>query len=124
MAKKKILIADDEEHIRQLVSRMLESDFTVVVAVNGKEAVEIARQQQPDLILMDIMMPNVDGFSACYTIKRDKATSAIPVVMLTGVGFELNKKLSREIGAEGYITKPFNPDDLRAVIDRLLKESL
>lgn len=124
MAKKKILIADDEEHIRQLVSRMLESDFTVVVAENGKEAVEIARQQQPDLILMDIMMPNVDGFSACYTIKRDKATSAIPVVMLTGVGFELNKKLSREIGAEGYITKPFNPDDLRAVIDRLLKESL
>ena len=121
MAKKKILIADDEEHIRQLVFRMLGSDFTVVTAKNGKEAVEIARQQQPDLILMDIMMPNVDGFSACYTIKKDKATSAIPVVMLTGVGYELNKKLSQELGAEGYITKPFNPDYLRTIIDRLLK---
>ncbi len=123
MAKKKVLIVDDEEPIRQLVSNILAKDYTVLVAIDGEEAINMARRQKPDLILMDILMPKVDGFTACYTINQDPATKGIPVVMLTGIDYELNKKLSREIGAQGYITKPFSPEDLRATVGRFLKGS-
>jgi len=123
MAKKKVLIVDDEEPIRQLVSNILAKDYTVLVAIDGEEAINMARRQKPDLILMDILMPKVDGFTACSTINQDPATRDIPVVMLTGIDYELNKKLSREIGAQGYITKPFSPEDLRATVGRFLKGS-
>jgi CheY-like chemotaxis protein len=95
ISKRKILIADDEPNVRQLVSRLLAEDYIVIGASDGKEAVDAALKQQPDIILMDIMMPHVDGYTACYTIKSNPATRAIPVVMLTGVGHELNKKLSQ-----------------------------
>ena len=110
--KRKILVADDELYIRLLVKDILEPDYIVLEASNGEEAVRITHTQQPDLILMDILMPKLDGYTACYTIKTNELTKDIPVVMLTGVGHELNKQLSQEMGAEGYITKPFNPEDL------------
>lgn len=112
MDKKKILVADDEVNIRSLVSKLLNKDYIVIEATNGKEAVDIAKEQKPDLILMDLMMPEIDGYTACSIIKADQATQSIPVVMLTGVGHELNKKLAQEIGASGYITKPFHLQDL------------
>lgn len=121
MDRKKILITDDEENIRLLVSSMLGGDYIVLGASDGKEAVDMARSQKPDLILMDIMMPKMDGYTACHTIKKDPVTNAIPVVMLTAIGHELNVKLSQEIGASGYITKPFSPRDLLDTIDRFLK---
>ena len=110
--KRKILVADDELYIRLLVKDILEPDYIVLEASNGEEAVSITRIQQPDLVLMDILMPKLDGYTACYAIKNDELTKAIPVVMLTGIGHELNKQLSQEMGAAGYITKPFNPEDL------------
>jgi two-component system alkaline phosphatase synthesis response regulator PhoP len=110
--KRKIVVADDELYIRLLVKDILEADYDVLEASNGEEAVIITRTQQPDLVLMDILMPKLDGYTACYAIKNNELTTEIPVVMLTGVGHELNKKLSQEMGAEGYITKPFNPEDL------------
>ena len=118
MDKKKILIADDEPNIRILVSSMLGKDYTVIGASDGEEAINIARDSKPDLILMDILMPKVDGYIACHAIKTDPATKAIPVVMLTAVGYELNKRLAEEVGADGYITKPFSPQDLLDTIDR------
>ena len=123
MGKKKILIADDEPHIRLLVSSMLGKDYTVLKASDGQEAIDIACKQKPDLILMDILMPREDGFTACHAIKTDEATKAIPVVMLTGIGYKLNKKLSRQIGADGYITKPFSLQDLLDIISPLLPAS-
>jgi len=120
MDKKKILIADDEPNIRILVSSMLGKDYTVIEASDGEEAIDIARGQKPDFILMDILMPKVDGYIACHAIKTDPATKAIPVVMLTAVGYELNIKLSQEMGADGYITKPFSPQDLLDTINRCL----
>ncbi len=117
---KKILIVDDEPNIRLLVSNMLGKDYTVLKASNGAEAVEIARAQKPDLILMDVMMPRVDGYTACSTLKTDQATKDIPVVMLTGLGFELNKALAKEIGADAYITKPFSHQDLLKAIGQFL----
>jgi two-component system alkaline phosphatase synthesis response regulator PhoP len=110
--KKKVVIADDELYIRLLVKDILEADYDVLEASNGEEAVIISRTQQPDLVLMDILMPKLDGYTACYAIKNNELTKDIPVVMLTGVGHELNRQLSQEMGAAGYMTKPFNPEDL------------
>ena len=120
MDRKKILIVDDEPNIRLLVSSILSKDYIVLVAKDGEEAINIARSQKPDLILMDILMPRTDGYTACAEIKKDPATGAIPVVMLTAVGYELNKTLAKQVGADGYITKPFSPQDLLNTIDRWL----
>lgn len=120
MDKKKVLIVDDEEHIRLLVCSILGKKYIVTEVSNGEEAINIARRQKPDLILTDILMPKVDGYTACSAIKKDKETKAISVVMLTGIGYELNKKFSQEIGADGYITKPFSPQDLLHTVSQLL----
>jgi len=124
MDKKKILIADDETGIRLTVGRILDKDYIVLEAANGEEAVEIAKGQKPDLILMDLIMPKMDGYAACSQIKADEATKGIPVVILTAVGHEFNKKFATEMGAEGYITKPFNIQDLLDVITPLLAKAL
>lgn len=121
MSKKKILIADDESTIRLLVKKALGKEYTVLEAKDGREAIDIASDKEPDLILMDIMMPKVDGLSACHTIKRNPETENIPVVMLTGVGYDLNRKLSMEImGADDYVTKPFDPKDLLEIVRKYI----
>lgn len=120
MGNRKILIVDDEVLIRLLVKRLLSKYYVVLEAREGEEAIHIARAQKPDLILMDILMPNVDGYSACHAIKTDKATKAIPVVMLTALGYRLNKELANQMAADAYITKPFNPADLLDTIGKLL----
>jgi len=124
MDKKKILIADDETSIRLTVGRLLENDYVVLEATNGEEAVEIAKGQKPDLILMDLIMPKMDGYAACSQIKADEETKGIPVVILTAVGHELNKKFATEMGADGYITKPFSIQGLIEVITPLLAKAL
>ena len=120
---KKILIADDESNIRLLVSSMLGKDYTVIEARDGEEAINIARSQKPDIILMDIMMPKMDGYSAVSMLKTDETTKHIPVIMLTAVGQELNKKLAQTMGAAGYVTKPFTQQDLLHTIGRLVKST-
>ena len=114
--KKKILIVDDEPNVRRLVRTILSKDFIVLEAEDGKQAIDITCTQKPDLILMDIMMPRVDGYTACSAIKNDPTTKSIPVLMLTAVGFELNVKLSQQMGADAYITKPFNS---QALLDKI-----
>jgi CheY-like chemotaxis protein len=114
-AEKRVLIADDEDSIRRLVSSILGKDYLILKAEDGQEALDIARLQQPDLILMDIMMPRMDGYSACAALKKDPQTAHIPVVMLTGVGHQLNKVLAEQMGADDYVTKPFGLAELRAL---------
>jgi CheY-like chemotaxis protein len=114
--KKQVLIVDDEQSVRLLVKKFLSDHFTVLEASDGEKAVDIARSQKPALILMDIMMPKMDGITACHEIKTDQATKAIPVVILTGVDYELNKRLCLELGASAYITKPFSLDDLLKIV--------
>jgi two-component system alkaline phosphatase synthesis response regulator PhoP len=119
--KKKVLIVDDEPGVRQLVQRILSKSYAVLEAQDGAEAVDVTRNQKPDIILMDMMMPKVDGLTACYVIKKDEATKEIPVVMITAVGYDLNKRLSQDVmGADGYITKPFTPQDLQSAVDQFL----
>lgn len=121
MCKKTILVADDEENVRQLVISILGNEYVVLEAMDGDIAVDIAKRQKPDLILMDLMMPKMDGYTACYSFKADEVTKAIPVVILTAVGHELNKKLAQQVGASGYITKPFTPQELMDTVGKFLK---
>ena len=121
MEKIRILVTDDEQTVRSLVRRFLSDKFSVLEASDGNEAVDMARKHKPGLILMDIMMPNMDGYTACSTIKTDQSTRRIPVVMLTGLGFELNKKLAEEVGANGYVTKPFTSEELLDAVGKFLE---
>lgn len=119
--KKAVLIVDDEPAVRKLVQKILSKNYIVIEAQDGAEAVNIACSYRPDIILMDMMMPKMDGLSACYAINTNQATREIPVVMLTAIGYELNKKLSEDVmGAKGYITKPFSARVLLETIRRLL----
>jgi CheY-like chemotaxis protein len=116
MGDTKILIVDDEAGIRLMVARMLGADYTVLEAADGEEGVELTRLHKPSLVLMDIMMPGKDGYSACHEIKTDPQTQSIPVVMVSAIGHKLNEKLSAEVGADGYITKPFSVEGLLEAI--------
>ncbi len=120
---RKVLIADDEDNIRRLVASILGKDYIVLKATDGQEALDTALLHKPDLILMDIMMPRMDGYSACAALKKDPQTAHIPVVMLTGVGHELNKVLAMQMGADDYITKPFGPAELRAITAKFFPTS-
>jgi len=118
--KKKILVVDDEESIRVLVRSILSNDYEVIEATDGQEAVQVARDQRPDLILMDILMPRLDGYTSCHMIKTDPTTCQIPVIMLTGVSHKLNVEISKEFGADEYMTKPFSPQSLLETVNRFL----
>ena len=119
-AKKKVLIVDDEPSVRRLSRKILSNTFNVVEAEDGRQAIEIANTQKPDVILMDMMMPMMDGLTACHAIKKDPTTKSIPVIMVTAIGFELNIKLSQQMGATGYVTKPFSSQDLLDKIGEVL----
>jgi CheY-like chemotaxis protein len=112
ITKKKVLIVDDEPNVRRLSRTILSKNFDIVEAEDGKQAVELANIQNPDVILMDMMMPRMDGLTACHLIKNDPATKSIPVIMVTAICFELNIKLSQQMGAIGYVIKPFSPKEL------------
>ncbi len=121
---KLILVVDDEPKSLKLIRDLLQaSGYKTIEAADGEQGVELAKARKPDLILMDIMMPKMDGYTACDAIKKDEATKAIPVIMLTSLDYELNKKLGRDMGAAGYITKPFDHQELLGVISRFLPTS-
>jgi two-component system alkaline phosphatase synthesis response regulator PhoP len=124
MNRKKVLIVDDEPGVRQLVTKILSRDYTVIEARDGEEAINAVHNQKPGIVIMDMMMPKMDGLTACYAIKKDPATKGIPVVMLTAIDQELNKKLSTTVmGANKYMTKPFNAQELLETIKQLLNDS-
>jgi CheY-like chemotaxis protein len=122
--RKTILIVEDEPKNLKLTRDLLKiSGYETIEAVDGKQGVEKAKSAKPNLILMDIMMPKMDGYSACREIKADQSTKNIPVVMLTAVGYDLNKKLAKQMGADGYVTKPFSRQQLIDAISPLLATS-
>jgi len=124
MASKKILLVDDSCTAR-LVNRMIfsqKSNYELISAVDGKEAVERARQDKPDLILMDIMMPRMTGLEACRIIKQDKATSSIPVILLTTRGEESYVQEGYASGCSDYLTKPVNDAELLDLLKAYLGE--
>jgi DNA-binding response OmpR family regulator len=109
----KILIADDEQDIRDLLTWTLKfAGHEVVVASDGEEAFRLARQEQPELALLDVRMPKMNGYEACRQIKADPALKHMPVVFVSAWGQESEVKLGMEAGAAGYVIKPFEPNML------------
>ncbi len=121
MDKRKVLIADDELYVRQLMASALGRDYSILEATDGEEAVDIARSRKPDLILMDIMMPKLDGIGACYLLKSDIDTKAIPVIMVSVRTDKLDQDYSKEMGADDYLTKPFS---VQALLDKVKQYEL
>ena len=123
MSKKgNILVVDDDERTRRMMEAMLKPQgYAVMLAKNGKEGVQVARKYKPDFILMDMMMPEMDGFTACYEIKQNPDIREIPVFILTAMGADGNKAIAREVyGADGYLTKPVDLQNLLDTIGRYL----
>ena len=121
MSKAKILVVDDDASSLELIEAMLvPNGYEIITANDGSKAVAIIIEKKPDLILLDIMMPGLDGYSTLAKIKENKTISKIPVVMLTAMGFQLNKELALRFGAAGYITKPVDLAELLKTISRLL----
>ena len=121
MDKKKILVVDDELFIRLLAKGALEKDYAILEANDGEEAIAIARHQKPALILMDIMMPKLDGIGACYILKSDIDTREIPVIMVSVRTDKLDQDYSRGMGADDYLTKPFS---IEALLDKVKQYEL
>ncbi len=121
MAKGKILVVDDEVNITQILEFSIGAEgYEVITAANGEEAIDKARREQPDLIILDIMMPKIDGYEACRILKANPLTKGIPVVLLTAKGRDIDKRLGYEGGATDYIIKPFSPNKLVDRIHQLL----
>lgn len=118
---KKILIADDEPHMLRVTELSLKKGgYELVMARNGREAIEIARRDLPNLIVMDVLMPEVDGLTALKVLKEDPLTSGIPVIMFSARGQLVTRKDGQASGAALFITKPFSPTQLLNEARRLL----
>jgi DNA-binding response OmpR family regulator len=123
MARKKILVVDDSSTARMIEQMALgRSAYDVVQAKDGAEAVRVAKQELPDLILMDVMMPQMDGFEACRNIRAQAETKAIPVIMVTTRGEPLNVETGYRSGCNDYVTKPVNTLELLAKVRSLIGE--
>ncbi len=120
--KKKILIVEDNRRLLNLYQLALKKSFDIILAYNGKEAVEMALSQHPDLILMDVMMPEMDGLEAVSRLKEDPATASIPVILLTAKSQRIDIFEGYVSGADDYISKPFTGAQLLNGINQYLGE--
>ncbi|MFX0549151.1 response regulator [Hathewaya histolytica] len=125
MKDSKILIVDDEEHIQELIKFNLEKNgYKAFCASNGMEAIEIAKEELPDLILLDLMLPGMDGYDVCKAIRRENTLSTVPIIMITAKSEEFDKILGLELGADDYITKPFSIRELLARVKAILRRTV
>lgn len=112
----KILIVDDEAHIRMLLEQTLEeledSGVELITAKNGEEALELIKSEQPQLVFLDVMMPKMSGYEVCNAVKKELSENNIYIVLLTAKGQEIDRQKGEEVGADCYITKPFDPDEI------------
>jgi len=123
MNLKRILIVDDEEGIVKVVKMYLEHhDYEVITASDGQEGLERAKTEKPDLIVLDLMLPKMDGYKVCGLLKRDTRYAKTPVILFTAKTQEKDVKLGEEVGADAYITKPFEPEVLLSKIEELIGE--
>ena len=123
MSQKKVLVVDDEEFVRQLIQIKLKfCGIETIEAGNGIDAVEKAISEKPDLILLDVMMPRMNGFEACQRLKASPETAHIPIVMLTARGDPSAKERGENAGALEYLTKPFSPQKLAERVIEILNQ--
>lgn len=123
---KKILIVDDEVHIKMLLEQTLEEledeyDVELFTASDGEEGLEFIRNERPDLVFLDIMMPKMNGYEVCRVVMNDPEFNEIKIILLTAKGQEVDRKQGLELGAKMYMTKPFDPDEILKVSKELLE---
>ncbi|HSU29361.1 MAG TPA: response regulator [Chitinophagaceae bacterium] len=114
--EKKLLIVDDESHIRMLIGQTLEEleddDVIFLTAENGEQALEIIQQENPQLVFLDVMMPKMNGMEVCRRVKKELQLDDVFIILLTAKGQELDRQKGQEVGANLYMTKPFDPEVL------------
>ena len=120
--RSKILVVDDEPEAVELVEfNLKQAGFTVVTAADGADALNKARATSPNLVVLDLMLPEINGLEVCKMLRRDAATAGVPIIMLTAKAAEIDRVLGLELGADDYITKPFSPRELILRIQKLLQ---
>jgi len=125
MSKGRVLVVDDEIYIVHILDFSLGMEgYEVVTALDGEAALEKIRTEKPDLIVLDIMMPKLDGYEVCKSIKSNAATQHIPVILLSAKGRNVDQKMGFDVGADDYITKPFSPRKLVERINQLLGQTV
>ena len=125
MSKGKILVVDDEIYIVHILDFSLGMEgYEVVTALDGEQALERLKVEKPDLIVLDIMMPKLDGYEVCKAIKSEPETRHIPVILLSAKGRNVDQKMGFDVGADDYITKPFSPRKLVERINQLLGQAV
>jgi DNA-binding response OmpR family regulator len=122
--RKKILVVDDDAELVELISfNLKQAGYTVATASDGVDAIKKARSLEPALIVLDVMMPELDGFAVCEILRRDATTTSIPIMMLTAISSELGRMAALGSGATDFVTKPFSPRLLVSRIEDLLKKA-
>jgi len=121
---RKILVVDDEPDIVELLKYHLEREgFRVLAAFDGREALELTVKEHPDLLILDLMLPGLEGLEVCRRLRRDPTTVSLPILMLTAKGEEVDKIVGLELGADDYVTKPFSPREVVARVKALLRRT-
>ena len=119
---KKILVTDDSPTIVAMIKELLDSaGYSVVTAADGQEALSKAKKEKPDLIVLDLMLPKIDGYKVCAMLKFNTDYQNIPIIIFTARAGEADKKMGGDVKADAYITKPFEPEALLSKIEELLK---
>jgi DNA-binding response OmpR family regulator len=121
---KKVLIVDDEPHIRMLIEQTLEDledeGVELLFAENGQEALEIITEEKPNLVFLDVMMPKMNGMEVCQKVKKELHLSEVYIILLTAKGQEVDRQKGLDMGADRYMTKPFDPDEMLAIAEEIL----
>lgn len=121
--QKKILVTDDSPTMVAMIKELLESDgYSVIIASDGQEALEKAKKEKPDLIILDLMLPKIDGYKVCAILKFDKNYGKIPIIILTARAGESDKELGTEVRADAYVTKPFESGAFLAKVKELIRK--
>lgn len=120
MATQKLLVVDDDPENRELLGTIFSGDYEIVQARNGLEALEMVADHKPDLVLLDIIMPGMDGFQTCLRLRKNKDTQNIPIIFLTSKTEPESETFGLELGADDFVMKPFNKDVLKARVKRRL----
>ncbi|MGH7274190.1 MAG: response regulator [Nitrospiria bacterium] len=124
MKGKKVLVVDDEAFVREIIKvRLKLLGIEIVEGTNGVEAIEKAIKEKPDLILLDLMMPKMNGFEACEKLRSNPITSHIPIMILTARGEQMDKERGQRVGAVKYLTKPFSPQKLAEQVIEIIENA-
>lgn len=123
MSGKRILVVDDETQLVEMVTMRLEaSGYEVISAADGQEGLDKARRDKPDLIILDLMLPKIDGYKVCRMLKFDEKYMSIPIIMFSARAQESDRQMGMQVGADDYVTKPFDPKVLLEKIETLLNK--